>query len=223
VIIAIDGPAGSGKSSTAKEVARRVSALYIDTGAMYRAVALSCLRHDLTPESDRLFEHLQRINIEFESSDTGLHVFLDGEDVSDAIRDSKISEWSSRFSKMPAVRERLVSIQRELAKNEVNAGGKVVMEGRDIGTVVFPHAELKVFLRADPAIRAERRVKQLQEKGTQADVQTILREIIERDTRDESREMSPLVKAADAIELDTSGLSFEEQVENIIGLIQGNG
>lgn len=223
MIIAIDGPAGSGKSSTAKEVARRVSALYIDTGAMYRAVALSCLRHDLIPESDRLFEHLQRINIEFESSDTGLHVFLDGEDVSDAIRDSKISEWSSRFSKMPAVRERLVSIQRELAKNEVNAGGKVVMEGRDIGTVVFPHAELKVFLRADPAIRAERRVKQLQEKGTQADVQTILREIIERDTRDESREMSPLVKAADAIELDTSGLSFEEQVENIIGLIQGNG
>lgn len=223
MIIAIDGPAGSGKSSTAREVARRVSALYIDTGAMYRTVALSCLRHHIEPTDSRLPEHLQTIRIDFETSDQGLHVFLQGEDVSDAIREPKISEWSSRYSALPAVRQRLVRIQRELASAEVKAGGKVVMEGRDIGTVVFPDADLKIFLKADPAVRAERRVKQLLEKGAQVEAETILNEIIERDIRDESREMSPLVKADDAVEIDTSLLSFEEQVENIIQLILGNG
>lgn len=223
MIIAIDGPAGSGKSSTAREVARRVSALYIDTGAMYRTVALSCLRHHIEPTDSRLPEHLQTIRIDFETSDQGLHVFLQGEDVSDAIREPKISEWSSRYSALPAVRQRLVGIQRELASAEVKAGGKVVMEGRDIGTVVFPDADLKIFLKADPAVRAERRVKQLLEKGAQVEAETILNEIIERDIRDESREMSPLVKADDAVEIDTSLLSFEEQVENIIQLILGNG
>jgi len=223
VIIAIDGPAGSGKSTTAKDVARRLGSLYIDTGAMYRAVAWSCLKANIDPESDDLDGHVGNLVIALSPSDDGVVVRLNGQDITNDIRSSTISEMSSIVSRNEAVRTKMVQLQRKMAKNAVLAGGSVVMEGRDIGTVVFPDAEFKFFLVADPAVRAKRRVIQLKEKGVTSDEGTLYREILERDARDETRELSPLRKAPGAIELDTSRLSFEEQVENIIRAVKGNG
>jgi CMP/dCMP kinase len=216
VIIAIDGPAGSGKSSTAREVAKRTHSLYIDTGAMYRAVALFCLRNGIDTSQPDFDSHLSELSISLKSSDNGITVWLNGEDVSDEIRSSTISEMSSIVSSNVRVRVKMVDMQREMASEALSNGGSVVMEGRDIGSVVFPDAEFKFFLIADPKVRAERR-------GVHVDSRELLDAILARDERDESRSASPLIRASDAIAIDTSSLSFEEQVENILSVIYGNG
>ncbi|MBT4053183.1 MAG: (d)CMP kinase [Bacteroidetes Order II. Incertae sedis bacterium] len=217
MIIAIDGPAGSGKSSTARTVASRLNALYIDTGAMYRAVALYCLDNNVSAETV-----VSEITLGLEQSADGVNVFLNGKNVSARIRSQEVSDMSSQVSQIASVRDLMVNQQRALAAKATSEGGTVVMEGRDIGTVVFPSADYKFFLVADPHVRAERRVAQLKEKGEDAEVSTLLSEIIERDKRDEGREHSPLRKASDAIEIDTSGLLFEDQVDKILGVISGN-
>lgn len=223
VIIAIDGPAGSGKSSTAREVARRTNSLYIDTGAMYRAVALFFVENGLHIEMDDIEAILNKVLLRLETSDNGVNVYLNNINVNEKIRSSEVSELSSVVSRNPIVRSKMVSLQREMARICVEGGGSVVMEGRDIGTVVFPDANFKFFLVADPKIRAQRRAAQLREKGVESNESELFQEIIDRDERDESRAISPLKKAAHAVEIDTSQLSFEEQVDNIIRVINGNG
>lgn len=223
VIIAIDGPAGSGKSTTAREVARRTNSLYIDTGAMYRAVALFFLENGLQIETGDIGGILADVLVRLEASDKGVNVFLNGTNVNEKIRSSAVSELSSVVSRNSDVRNKMVSLQREMARKCVEGGGSVVMEGRDIGTVVFPDANFKFFLVADPKIRAQRRAAQLREKGVEANESELYQEIIDRDGRDESRALSPLKKAELAVEIDTSQLSFEEQVDNIIRVINGNG
>ncbi len=222
LIVAIDGPAGSGKSSTARAVAERLNALFIDTGAMYRALALKSIRTGINPEESAFERVLQSSSVALQSVDDETVVLLDGEDVSGLIRSEDVSSMSSRVSKRPDVRARMVELQREVASTHVTSGGWVVMEGRDIGTVVFPDADFKFFITASPEIRAHRRALQLREKGVEVDEDALLDDIRERDQRDSSRDVAPLMQAVDAVLVDTSGLSFEEQVENILALIRGN-
>lgn len=222
MIIAIDGPAGSGKSSTAREVARRLGALYIDTGAMYRAVALKAIRAALTPESEDFSSLAATVHVVLEPSGDGVRVMLDGEDVSGAIRSEEVSAMSSRVSQRVDVRQRMVDLQRTMARNASAGGLDVVLEGRDIGTVVFPDAERKFFVTASPEVRARRRAAQLRERGEAVDEARLLEEIRDRDRRDSTRKTSPLRQADDAVLIDTSECTFEEQVENILALIRGN-
>lgn len=222
MIIAIDGPAGSGKSSTAREVARRLGALYIDTGAMYRAVALKAIRAGLTPESEGFASLAATVDVVLEPSGAGVRVLLDGEDVSGAIRSEEVSGMSSRVSQRVDVRQRMVALQRAMARNASANGLHVVLEGRDIGTVVFPDADRKFFVTASPEVRARRRAAQLRERGEIVDEVQLLEEIRSRDRRDSTRKASPLRQAEDAILIDTSACSFEEQVENILDRIRGN-
>ena len=206
IIIAIDGPTASGKSTTAKRVAAELGYLHLNTGAMYRAIALASTR---SPDLDisRLLE-----STEIEFNDRG-HVCLNGVDVSHEIILPQIADLASELSQIPEVRKKLVEEQRSLGE----AGG-VVLEGRDIGTVVFPDAELKIFLVADPTIRAERRREELARAGTELSLEEVKRQLAERDRRDEERELSPLRKAEDAKELDTTKLSIKEQVERVVRL-----
>jgi cytidylate kinase len=222
VIIAIDGPAGSGKSSTAREVARRLNALYIDTGAMYRAVALTAIRTGTDPESTAFTTVVESLDVRLEPSPEGVRVFLGAEDVSGAIRSEEVSGMSSRVSQRADVRERMVALQRAMARKASANGMDVVMEGRDIGTVVFPDADVKFFVTASPEVRASRRARQLAEKGEVVSEVTLLEEIRNRDRRDSTRRTSPLRQADDAILIDTSARTFEEQVENILVQIRGN-
>ena len=214
MIIAIDGPAGSGKSSTARAVARRLGYFYLDTGAMYRAIALRFLAQGLEPVAENVSDAVAGMHLELRSGTDGLHVLLDGEDVSEAIRTEEATAMSSKVSSLRAVRERLVEEQRRLARIEVGRGRGVVLEGRDIGTVVFPNAELKVFLTADIAVRARRRAAQV---GS-VDPAALERELAVRDARDSGREESPLRAAPDAVQLDTTDLAFNEQVARIVTL-----
>ncbi len=190
---------------------------------MYRAVALFTIENGIDAHLEISESVLSHVHIRLEPSDSGVDVYLNGSNVNDKIRGSEVSELSSVVSSNRDVRNKMVSIQREMALECVNKGGSVVMEGRDIGTVVFPDAEFKFFLIADPKVRAQRRAVQLKEKGVPASEASLYQEIVDRDGRDESRELSPLKKAETAIEIDTSDLSFEEQVENIISVIKGNG
>jgi cytidylate kinase len=199
MVVAIDGPAGAGKSTVAREAARALGFTYLDSGAMYRAVGLMANRHG-GPPADRAAE----LDIEI-----GDRVLANGEDVTDAIRTPEVSEAASRVATDPAVREALVRKQRELL-----AGGDWVAEGRDIGTVVAPHADVKVFLTASPEERARRRAEEL---GT--DVDTVLRDQALRDAQDMDREYSPLKQAPGAVELDTSGLTVDEVVRRIVDLV----
>jgi len=199
MVVAIDGPAGAGKSTVARESARALGFTYLDSGAMYRAVGLMTNRHG-GPAAERAAE------LEIELGD---RVLANGEDVTDAIRTPEVSEAASQVATDPAVREALVRKQRELL-----AGGDWVAEGRDIGTVVAPDAEVKVFLTASPEERARRRAEEL---GT--DVDTVLRDQALRDAQDRDREHSPLKLAPGAVELDTSGLSVEEVVRRVVQLV----
>ena len=208
-VVAIDGPAGAGKSTIARRVAAKLGFVYVDTGAMYRAVGLWALRTGVTLDDARALEQLaRRARIELGSSPPT--VLLNGEDVTEAIRTREVSEAASRSSAVPGVRRALVEKQRRMA-----AAGRVVMEGRDIGTVVCPDAEVKVFLDADPAVRVRRRLLELSEKGAPAPAGQVAREMEERDRRDRNRSDSPLVRAPDAVYVDTTGLSLDE-VEGII-------
>lgn len=228
IIIAIDGPAGSGKTSTAKELAKLLNYVYLDTGAMYRAVALAWLNylngHNLNPAiliEDKaknnliLTELMANIKIDMLQKDGNLIVLLNNENISSQIRDILVTKYSSPISAYPIVRTKLIDQQRELGKS-----GGVVMDGRDIGTVVFPDAELKIFLVANLEARTERRYKELLAKGVQINKDELKAEIAERDNNDTHRTLSPLVPAKDAIEIDTSELTFEEQIQRIYKLFE---
>ncbi|MGB1375343.1 MAG: (d)CMP kinase [Rhodothermales bacterium] len=222
MIIAIDGPAGSGKSSTAREVATRLGALFVDTGAMYRAMALKAIQVGVPPEDEAFGDVLSQTIIGLGPKDDQTVVFLDGEDVSDLIRTEEVSGMSSRVSKRSDVRLRMVELQRAATSQHIAGGGVVVIEGRDIGTVVFPEADYKFFVTAAPVIRAQRRARQLADKGEPVSVEELLEQILERDQRDKTRPDSPLRIADDAVVVDTSDVQFEEQVDMILDLISGN-
>jgi cytidylate kinase len=219
--IAIDGPAGSGKSSVARRVATVLGYLYLDSGAMYRAVALKALRRNISIGDELQLEALTRethIELksptpEHEKSGAKNCVYLDGEDVTLGIRTGEVAQAASRLATIAGVREILVAEQQR-----AGTGGGVVMEGRDIGTVVFPNAELKIFLEASPEVRAERRWKEHQEKGDASSLADVLEEVRKRDKRDRERKVSPLVRAADAVLVDNTAMDVEETVCLIVML-----
>lgn len=215
--IAIDGPAGAGKSCTAKELAKKLGFVYVDTGALYRGIGLYVLRKGAKPSSiEEVVPLLAEIKIEMRHINGEQHIFLNEEDVSGLIRTEAVSFAASDVSAIPAVREFLFDMQREIAeKNDV------VMDGRDIGTVVLPDAELKLFLTAKPEVRAERRVKQLAEKGIEAKYDDVLADVLQRDYNDTHRDFRPLRLADDGILLDNTELPLEKTVENIIDLVKG--
>lgn len=215
IIIAIDGPAGSGKSTTARLLAKRLGYLYIDTGAMYRAVTLYWIRSGLPLELPQILKIIPSINIELKQNGDNLLTFLNGEDVSEEIRSPEVTQFVSQLSAIPAVREFLVGLQRNYGKN-----GGIVLDGRDIGTVVFPNAQLKIFLYADIEERVHRRVKELQEKGFDIDISKVREQILIRDKIDSSREHSPLCPAEDSILIDTTNLTIDEQVNIIYEIAQ---
>ena len=212
--IAIDGPAGAGKSATAKALAKALDFIYVDTGALYRGIGLYVLRKGAKPSAiEEVVPLLAEINIEMRHIDGEQHIFLNGEDVSGFIRTEAVSSAASDVSAIPAVRDFLFDMQRDIAeKNDV------VMDGRDIGTVVLPDAELKIFLTAKPETRAERRVKQLAEKGVVESFDDVLADVIQRDYNDSHREFRPLKLAEDGILMDNSELPLEETVNKIIAL-----
>ncbi|WP_432204486.1 (d)CMP kinase [Cetobacterium somerae] len=211
-IIALDGPAGSGKSTIAKIIAKDFNLTYLDTGAMYRMVALYMLENNIAFENIKNVEHvLDNIKVDIIND----KFILNDEDVSLKIRTPEVTKIVSPISAIKAVRTKLVDLQREISK-----GKKVILDGRDIGTVVFPNADLKVFLVASPEERAKRRVNDYASKGIQEDFQTVLKDILERDHIDSTRKESPLKKADDAIEVDTSFLNIEESVKAISDLIK---
>jgi len=213
IIVAIDGPAGAGKSTLARRVAARLGFLYIDTGAMYRAVALSALRHGVSLDEPLKLEQLAAAS-EIDLTPAG-GVLLNGEDVSAAIREPEISQAASKVSAVAGVRRAMVALQRRLGETH-----SIVMEGRDIGSVVFPQAQVKVFLDADPGERSARRVAELRQKGLDADPAEVEREMRERDTRDRTRAEAPLLQAPDAIYLDTTGLTPDQVEEELLRIVR---
>ncbi len=215
--IAIDGPAGAGKSSIAKALSKRLGYIYIDTGAMYRAVALFFLDEGVKDSEDSRIESLlEKLDISIKYEDGTQKVFLNGVDVSDKLRLEQIGKLASKFSAIGNVREKLVALQRKLAKKE-----NVVMDGRDIGTVVLPNADLKIYLSASSKVRAKRRYLELLEKGnTDLDINLIEDEIIKRDEADINREISPLKQAEDAYYLDSSDMTLEEVVSKILSMVK---
>jgi CMP/dCMP kinase len=216
VIIAIDGPVGSGKSTLARRVAALMGYVYIDTGAMYRAVALKALRRGVPLDAaDRLTALAGETRIDLRAEDGTQRVFLDGEDVTSAIRTPEVSQGASKVAVVPGVRHVLVAEQRRAGSQ-----GGVVMEGRDIGSVVFPDAELKIFLTASPEIRAERRWREHQQKGDAIDLPRTLEEIHERDRRDSGRASSPLIRAKDAVVVDSTAMDPEEVARLVVMLAQ---
>jgi cytidylate kinase len=214
IVVAIDGPAGAGKSTIARGLAERLGFLFIDTGAMYRAVALWAIRTGVALDDMHRLDQLARA-AQIEFRDNSKRVFLNGEEVTEEIRGPGMADAASKASTIPAVRRALVELQRKMATQN-----SVVMEGRDIGTVVFPHAEVKIFLDARAEVRARRRLADLQAKGLEVAPEELEREIAERDRRDRTRAEAPLVQAPDATYLDTSDLSVEEVREEILKIIR---
>ncbi len=215
-IIAIDGPAGSGKSSTAREVAKRLNYVYVDTGAMYRAVTLMVIEKNIDiNDEERIAEEARNLNIHFKWINDQHHTFLGDRDVSKDIRTKEVANLVSPVSVIPAVREHLADLQRQMGESQ-----NIVMEGRDIGTNVFPDADFKFYMIADVYVRAKRRINDYRIVGQEIDIEEIAEEIRNRDKIDSSRSHSPLKKADDAIEIDTSTLKFDEQVELIIEKIR---
>jgi cytidylate kinase len=213
ITIAIDGPAGAGKSTTARRVAERLGYVYIDTGAMYRAVTLAALR-ERTPMTDQAMGELAAsLEIVLEASSSGQRVVMNAEDVTAAIRGADVTGNVSQVSAFPLVRRALVQRQRMLGLH-----GGIVMDGRDIGSVVFPHAEVKVYLIADTNERVQRRLKEATARGEHISEEEVRRQIVDRDSYDSSRAESPLVKAEGAHEIDTTHLTIDEQVEKILEL-----
>jgi cytidylate kinase len=214
VIVAIDGPAGAGKSTVARRIAEKLGFVYINTGAIYRAVALWAIRlgvdlHDM----HRLEQLAKEAKIELAANNG--RITLNGEDVTEAIRDWRVSEAASKVSAVPGVRRALLAIQRNIAEQT-----SVVMEGRDIGSVVFPHAHVKIFLDADPQERVRRRALELKEEGQGTDLEAVSGELKARDERDRRRPESPLVQAPDAELVDTTGLSLEEVEQAILRVVR---
>ena len=207
--IAIDGPAGAGKSSIAKILAKRMGYIYVDTGALYRAVGYFVVSRNIsTTNSDAVVACLDSVDVQMKYVDGQQRVFTNGEDVTDKIRTPEISMAASNVSAIPKVREFLFDLQQDIAKNN-----NVVMDGRDIGTVVLPNADVKIFLTASPEERAKRRYKELIEKGQSAVFEEVLADVITRDHNDSTRATAPLKQADDAVLIDTSDLDFEQSVE----------
>ncbi len=216
ICVAVDGPAGAGKSSAARLAAQRLGFVYADTGAIYRCVALSALRAgidpDCAPEIEALLPQTQ-ISIQWLGGEQ--HMFLAGEDVSALIRTPEVSSAASRVSAQLAVRDYLMQMQRDIASSH-----DVIMDGRDIGTFVLPDAPVKIFLTASPEARALRRMRELREKGLERTLESVLLEMQERDARDETREVRPLRRAADAVLLDSSDLTLEQTVSRMVEIIR---
>lgn len=212
--IAIDGPAGAGKSTIAKAVSKKLNYIYIDTGAMYRAIGLYYLQNEIDLQNEDLINGLiDNIKVEITYENGLQQIILNGDNVTSLIRTQEVSNAASVVSAYKKVREKLVSLQRDLASST-----NVVMDGRDIGTVVLPNASVKIFLTASTEERAKRRYKELLEKGQVVDLETIKKEIEERDYRDINRETSPLMQAEDAILVDTSSMTIEEVIDEILRL-----
>ncbi len=214
IVVAIDGPAGAGKSTIARRVAERLGFLYVDTGAMYRAVALWAIRNETSLDDWHRLEQLAL------AADIGLKpeagkVFLNGEDVTEAIRTEQISEAASRVAAVPGVRRAMVAKQKVLAESN-----SIVMEGRDIGTVVFPDARVKIFLDADAGVRAQRRKQQLEESGRRTALHEVEGDLLRRDSRDRERAEAPLLQAPDAEYVDASGLEIAQVEEAVLKIVR---
>jgi cytidylate kinase len=210
--IAIDGPAGAGKSTIAKMVAEKLSFIYVDTGAMYRAMALYFIQEGIRDtEETEIAEACSRIRVSIEYEGGEQQVLLNGENVNGVIRTEKVSMMTSNISKYPVVREKLLSLQRQLAETQ-----NVIMDGRDIGTCVLPHADAKIYLTASAAERAKRRYKEQIQRGITCDLQEIEKDIIARDEQDMNRETAPLRQAPDAVLVDSSFMTIEQVVDEII-------
>ena len=215
IAVAIDGPVGAGKSSIARAAAARLGYIYCDTGALYRSVGLYCRRNGVDlKNADEIAAQLGKIKLEIRLVDGTQHVFLNDEDVSEEIRLPEISMAASAVSAVPAVRADLLDLQRNVAANN-----SAIMDGRDIGTVVLPNAEVKIFLTASPEIRAKRRYDELIAKGKDVKFDDVLRELNERDYADMHRETAPLKQADDAVLADTSELDFEQSVDLVCRII----
>ena len=213
--VAIDGPSGAGKSTVARSLARRLGFVYIDTGAMYRSVALRVKERGISPEDKLALNQLAlSLRIQFVTKGEETHVFCEGEDVTEAIRNPGISRLASSISKQRGVREALVRMQREMGKE-----GDVILEGRDIGTVVFPDADVKFYLDANPEERARRRYDEMVEKGIKMDFKETQEELLQRDHNDMHRAHSPLKRAEDAVLIDSTHRSVEEVVEEMVRLV----
>ena len=214
-IIAVDGPAGAGKSAVCSDVARELGILHLDTGATYRTFALGLLRRGISPEDKAAVESvIDSINVEIGFADGRQQMLLDGENVTDFIRTNEVSAASSACAVIPAVRLKMVELQRKTAESI-----SMIVDGRDVGTYVFPHAEYKFFLTAEVKERAKRRFLQLKEKGISADLKELEAEIAARDKNDSTREMSPLRKADDAILIDTTNVNQQQVVNQILKFI----
>ena len=212
IVIAIDGPAASGKSTTARLVAHRLGYLHIDTGAMYRAVTLRVIEERIPlNDVERIGSLAERIQIRLERGDGGNRVYVDGREVTQEIRSALVTHGVSAVSSYPSVRNILVREQRRIAR-----GGGVVLEGRDIGTVVLPDADLKIYMIARVDVRVRRRKKELEAAGVMIDTAVLTKDILERDRLDSTREVSPLREPPDSIELDTSAMTIEEQVDFVV-------
>ena len=215
--IAIDGPSGAGKSTLARRLAQELGFLYVDTGAIYRTVGLAARRRGIDPaDAAAVTALLPGLEIAMGYGEDGLqHMTLNGEDVTQAIRENEISAYASKAAAIPAVRDFLLEMQRRAAREH-----DVIMDGRDIGTVVLPQADLKIYLTATAEARAERRCKELLERGQQADLEQVLAEVIERDRRDTEREIAPLRRADDAVTADTTELDLEGSFRLLLGLVR---
>lgn len=217
--IAIDGPAGAGKSTIAKQIAKQLSFVYVDTGALYRAIALYMWRKNIKVEDEpAVGAACQHLSITIQYQDDEQQVILNGENVNDYIRNELIGEMASKVSAYSAVRQKLLELQRQIA-----ASGDVVMDGRDIGTCVLPKADLKIYLTADSAVRANRRYLELKSKGIQSDLKEIEADIVARDQRDITRKIAPLKRADDAVEINTSQMDIKEAVATVLGLVKKKG
>ncbi|WP_301010475.1 (d)CMP kinase [Anaerotignum lactatifermentans] len=213
--VAVDGPAGSGKSTVAKEIAKALGILYIDTGAMYRTVGMACLKKGIDPtDEEAVVASLDSLDMKIFPEAGGQRILLDGEDITSRIRTEEIGKAASSVAAYQKVREKLVEIQQGLAKEQ-----SVIMDGRDIGTKVLPDAEVKIYLDASVEERAKRRVGELEAQGKTADLETIREEIAQRDYQDMHRENSPLCRAEDAVNVDTTGLDIPAVTEKLLALI----
>ena len=213
--IAIDGPSGAGKSTMARLLAQQLRCVYVDTGAMYRAVGLFAQRAGVEEEEiEAILPMLNEIQIDIQYVDGNQRIFLGGEDVSEAVRTEKSGRYASAVSALPAVRQFLLGLQRRLAENQ-----NVIMDGRDIGTVILPQAQVKIFLTASPEERARRRFAELRQKGQPADYDQVYQDLLERDQRDSRRTAAPLRPAADAVTLDATAYSLEETLERMKQII----
>lgn len=222
MIVAIDGPAGAGKSTTARELARQLGWSYIDTGAMYRAIALVACEQQVLNDGVLDEDELTRIarEVELRFADNGARLFLAQRDVSSEIRTPQIGNWTSQISALPRVREVMVELQRKIARQAEAECGGAVLEGRDIQTVVFPDAEVKIFLTADTSTRSSRRLEQWNDQSVSRE--EARRDIEERDARDSSREVAPLRAAEDAVTISTDNFSPQEVVSQIVQLVRNH-